>query len=104
MSHIKNPIAKYAILFLILVVSYFLFVLFSAFLPDRIIQRRVYHAAKPLNEVGNYPRALIDEETCRLDNFTDALILNQVYSVDRHEPLLCAVVVLILVIRFLKTR
>ena len=90
MSHIKNPIVKYAILFLILVVSYFLFVLFSAFLPDRIIQRRVYHAAKPLNEVGNYPRALIDEETCRLDNFTDALILNQVYSVDRHEPLLSA--------------
>ena len=87
MSHIKNPFVKYAILFMLLVVSFFLFVLFSAFLPSRIIQRHVYHAAKSLNEAGNYPRALIDEETCRLDNFTDALILNQIYSVDRHEPL-----------------
>ena len=93
MNHIKNPFAKYAILFFLLVASYFLFVVFSAFLPDRIIQRRVYHAAKSLNEAGNYPRVLIDEEVCRLDNFTDALILNQIYSVDRHHPMRSAMLV-----------
>jgi hypothetical protein len=68
------------------VVSYFIFAVFSAFLPDRVIQRHVKEAATSLQKAGNYPSALIDGEVCRMDNFTDALILNQIYSIDRHQP------------------
>lgn len=86
MSKIKNPFARYAILFLSLQAAFFLFTVLSASLPDRLIQRHVFHAAKPLKEAGNYPQVLIDEKACQLDNFTDALILNQIYSMDRHTP------------------
>lgn len=85
-TSIKNPFARYAILFMLLVGSYFVFAVFSAFLPDRAIQRHVKDAAASLYVAGNYPKALIDENVCQMDNFTDALILNQIYSIDRHQP------------------
>ncbi len=82
----KNPFVRYTILFLLLVASYFTFAVFSAFLPDRAIHRHVDEAAVMLFVAGNYPKALIDEEVCQMDNFTDALILNQIHSIDRHQP------------------
>lgn len=84
--HIKTPFVRYAVLFLLLVASYFIFAVFSAFLPDRAIHRHVNEAAASLYVAGNYPKVLINEETCQMDNFTDALILNQIYSIDRHQP------------------
>ena len=87
MNHIKNPFARYAILFILLVVSYFTFVVVSAFLPDKAIQRHVETASESLYLEGNYPKVFINETACQMDNFTDALILNQIYSVNRHEPL-----------------
>lgn len=86
MNRLNNPFARYTILFLLLVVSYFIFAVFCAFLPDRAIHRHVKDAAVSLYVAGNYPKVLMDDEACQMDNFTDALILNQIYSIDRHQP------------------
>jgi len=39
-----------------------------------------------MQEHGDYPTAIIHITECRQDNYTDALILNQIYSADRKHP------------------
>ncbi|MDD3281187.1 MAG: hypothetical protein PHC83_06410, partial [Bacteroidales bacterium] len=43
-------------------------------------------SAPILEDEGNYPRAIIKKKQYQLDNFTDAMILNQIYSIDNERP------------------
>ena len=88
-----KKIAKYLVVFFILIALYCLFAVLSCMLPDRAVKRHVEKAAVTLSMEGNYPRALIDEESCRRDNFTDALILNQIHTIDRTHPVRSAAAV-----------
>ena len=88
-----KKIAKYLVVFFILIALYCLFAVLSCMLPDRAVKRHVEKAAVTLFVEGNYPRALIDEESCRRDNFTDALILNQIHTIDRTHPVRSAAAV-----------
>ena len=88
-----KKIAKYLVVFFILIALYCLFAVLSCMLPDRAVKRHVEKAAVTLFMEGNYPRALIDEESCRRDNFTDALILNQIHTIDRTHPVRSAAAV-----------
>lgn len=83
-------IAKYSKVFLLLVVAYFGFVVVSCLLPDHSIKRHIAESAQKIAAEGLYPKAIINKEQCQMDNFTDALIMNQIYSIDRKRPLTSA--------------
>lgn len=83
----KHNFVLYVGVFLLLIVLYGLFAVISCSLPDRMIKHRVKRASSSLDAYGNYPRSVFDLEACQQDCFTEALILNQVYCVDRTKPL-----------------
>ena len=84
---IRNPFLQYTGLFVLLIVVYLLFAVISCCLPDKTIKRHVKMASVSLSKYGNYPRSIIDVEGCQQDCFTEALVLNQIYCIDRHKPL-----------------
>lgn len=72
--------------FCLLIMAYCLFAVISCWLPDKTIKEHVKRASSSLAEQGNYPRSVIDVAACQQDRFTESLILNEVYCVDRHKP------------------
>lgn len=82
----KNILAKFSLVFLSLMTAFFLFAVIACWLPDRAVKEHVSQIAPFFQEQGNYPQAIIPTEACRQDNFTDALILNQMFCVDRKAP------------------
>jgi len=82
----KN-IAKYSKVFLLLIASYFAFGVLSSWLPDKNIKRHIAESAPVIAAEGLYPRLFNNMEQYRLDNFTDALMMNQIYNIDRQHPI-----------------
>ena len=82
----KN-IAKYSKVFLLLVALYFAFGVISSWLPDKSIKRHIAESAPMIAAEGLYPRLFNNMEQYRLDNFTDALMMNQIYNIDRQHPI-----------------
>ena len=72
--------------FAILIAAYFTFAVLSCLLPDRSIKMHIAESAPKMVEEGLYPQAIIRMEQCQMDNFTDALIMNQMYNIDRKHP------------------
>lgn len=85
----KN-ITKFSIVFITLVAAYFVFGVLSSWLPDRAIKRHIADSAPLIAAEGLYPRLLNNMEQYRLDNFTDALMMNQIYNIDRKHPVKAA--------------
>lgn len=82
---IKNAF-KYISVFILLLVGYILFGLIAWYLPDRKIQDTIAISVEKGDIDMDYPRAIVNKEMCRMDNCTDALILNQAYSARRMSP------------------
>lgn len=78
---------RFVAVFVVLIASFMLFATLSCWMPDRAIQKHVSQAALTLHKNGIYPNAMIDKVACRQDNFTDAIILNQIFCIDRKHPL-----------------
>lgn len=72
--------------FVILIAAYFAFAVLSCLLPDNSIKMHIAESAPKMVEEGLYPQAIIRVEQCQMDNFTDALIMNQMYNIDRKHP------------------
>ena len=72
--------------FAILIAAYFGFAVLSCLLPDNSIKMHIAESAPKMVEEGLYPQAIIRVEQCQMDNFTDALIMNQMYNIDRKHP------------------
>ena len=70
----------------LLIAAYFCFAILSCLLPDTAIRRHITESAPVIAKEGIYPQAIIPVEQCRMDNFTDALIMNQIYNIDRKHP------------------
>lgn len=83
-------IVKYSIAFLLLIAIYFAFGVLSCLLPDKAIKRHIAESAPVIAAEGLYPKLLNDMEQYRLDNFTDALMMNQIYNIDRKHPVKAA--------------
>lgn len=81
----KN-IVRYCKAFALLVGLCFAFGVLSCLLPDKSIKRHIAESAPVISDEGLYPKAIINKEQCQMDNFTDALIMNQIYSIDRKQP------------------
>ncbi|MBR0538678.1 MAG: hypothetical protein IJK36_00435 [Bacteroidales bacterium] len=76
--------------FAILIATYFALATLSCLLPDKSIKAHIADSAKKMVKEGLYPQAIIRMKQCQMDNFTDALIMNQMYNIDRKHPITSA--------------
>ncbi len=83
----KKNIIQYIIVFLALIAFFFSFSVISSIWPDQKIKRNISKAALEFNEAGLYPNAMINVTPCRMDNFTETIVLNQIFCIDRSKPL-----------------
>lgn len=81
-----NKFIHFCKTFAILIAAYFAFAVLSCLLPDNSIKMHIAESAPKMVEEGLYPQAIIRVEQCQMDNFTDALIMNQMYNIDRKHP------------------
>lgn len=81
-----NKFIHFCKAFAILIAAYFAFAVLSCLLPDKSIKAHIAESAPKMVEEGLYPQAIIRVEQCQMDNFTDALIMNQIYNIDRKHP------------------
>ena len=82
-----NKLIHFCKAFAILITAYFAFAVLSCLLPDKSIKMHIAESAPKIVEEGLYPQAIIHVEQCQMDNFTDALIMNQMYNIDRQHPI-----------------
>lgn len=78
-------ILLYAILFPALLASYLFFAFLAAIVPTTPVRERVAFTLENGDFVLDYPREGILDDKCRVDNFTDALILSQAYYIDNDN-------------------
>ena len=88
-----KDVTKFIKVFVLLIASYFVFAVLSCLLPDKTIKAHIAQSAPGLAEEGSYPNAIITWDQCQMDNFTDALIMNQIYNIDRKHPVRSAMIV-----------
>ena len=79
--------------FVLLIVSYFVLCILSSMIPNERIKYFVKKSAIELDKEGCYPNALLNTNQCQMDNFTDALILDQISSIDSKKPVASAMAV-----------
>lgn len=70
---------RYTITFFVLIAFYLLFAFSAVYLPDGRIKRSVEKSVTMGDIKTDYPRAIVNKEVCRMDTYTDALILNEIY-------------------------
>lgn len=78
---------KYFKIFCLLLLCFLGFAFLSCFLPQKQIE---YHVKRTLQQgdfTQEYPYIVTNNENCRLDNFTDALILNEAYHINSDNIL-----------------
>ena len=75
-----KPLYKYLIVFSALIAGYLLFGAGAWLMPDRAVQRHVRETLDKGDMESDQPRAVLPGlPQTRMDNFTDAIILNQAY-------------------------
>lgn len=72
-----KPVYRYLIVFAALIVAYLFFGAGAWLMPDRPVERHIQRTLKHGDLASDQPRAFLPMIQCRMDNFTDALILNQ---------------------------
>lgn len=82
-----KTVLPYIKTFGVLIAAYLVFAVVSCLLPDKAIKRHIAESVPVVVKEGLYPQAIIGVEQCQMDNFTDALIMNQIYNIDRKHPL-----------------
>ena len=81
----KKNIQRYCIVFFSLIAGYFIFMLLGCLIPDKPVQRNIARSVPFFMHQGDYPYAIIEKPECKMDNFTDALILNMTYHISRDS-------------------
>lgn len=81
-----KTVLPYCKAFFLLIAAYFVFAVLSCLLPDKGIKANIEKSIIVLSEEGAYPKTILKMDQCRMDNFTDALIMNQIYNINRRRP------------------
>ena len=81
---------SYIKIFVLLIASYFVLCVLSSMIPNERIKYFVTKSAIELDKEGCYPKAILNLSQCQMDNFTDALILDQMSSIDSKKPIASA--------------
>lgn len=79
--------------FVLLIATYFVLCVLSSMIPNDRIKYFVTKSAVELDKEGCYPKAILNLDQCQMDNFTDALILNQMTCIDSRKPIISAMAV-----------
>ena len=75
-----KPIYKYPLVFVALIAAYLLFGAGAYLMPDKAVKRHVEKTLDLGDMNSDQPRAVLPNQLqTRMDNFTDAIILNQAY-------------------------
>ncbi|MDR2972643.1 MAG: hypothetical protein LBU83_12070 [Bacteroidales bacterium] len=82
----KKEIIKYIIVFFTLIGIYIIFSTAVSLLPTKIIKRNIEVSTKEMVKDGDYPCGIITKKQYQMDNFTDALILSQNFSINSNRP------------------
>lgn len=77
---------RFAIVLFSLIGIYVLVSVLSCIIPNHKINENIERSAKRLKNQGDYPFAIIPKKAYQMDNFTDALILNQIHCIDNQHP------------------
>ncbi len=75
---------RYCLTLLVLIVCYMMFAVVSCFMPDDRVRQHVHYSIEKGDLHSDYPRAVIPEKSAQMDNFTDALIINQACHLRRN--------------------
>lgn len=81
----KKKLLRYAIAFPLLIVGYLLFMLLACLMPDKPVQRNITRSLPTFMHQGDYPYAIFEKKGCKMDNFSDALILNMAFNISRDS-------------------
>lgn len=76
---------QYIKVFGLLMVAFFLFGVVACLMPDSTVKRHVWQSVHRGDLVDDYPLAIMPRKQCKMDNFTDALILNQAYRMSKDS-------------------
>ena len=87
-------IVKYVLVFLLMMITFCITLTVSSLIPKKYIEGNVRETAEILNEESNKLMIIIPSKRLYLmfDNFTDALMINTVYSIDTDTPFYSAMV------------
>lgn len=77
--------SAYVKIYLVLIASFAFLCILSCLIPSQKIKNNISKSAKEFMEDGTYPSAIIQKKACQLDKFTDAIILNQIFSIDQDN-------------------
>ena len=88
-----KSIIRYAVVFCLLMAFCFLFAFSSLCLPNSRIKRSIEKSVAMGDIKTDYPRAIVNKEVCRMDQYSDALILNQAYCSSKQEALRSVMIV-----------
>jgi len=85
----KKEIKKYLLVFISLIAIFFTYSVLVCSLPNKTIKKNVTKSVSDMvmPDGENYPYAIIHKQECKMDNFTDAIILSQNYTIDNKQPL-----------------
>lgn len=78
---------QYLVTFCLLITSYLLFAFSSLYLPESRIKHAIEKSVVMGDIKTDYPRAIVNKEVCRMDQYSDALILNQAYCASKEKPI-----------------
>ena len=86
----KKEIIKYVTVFFSLILIFVGYSTLVCSLPTGGIKKNIEKDASKMAHEGDYPFAIINKKQYRMDNYTDALILNINYTIDNKKPLKAA--------------
>lgn len=81
-----KKILKYSIIFIIILLIFNLLLFTSSLYPSKIIERNVKKSSQILTEEGNLYEFFEWSDVVN-NNYTDALMINEAYSIDNTNPL-----------------
>ena len=82
-----NRVLKYVLTFIIMILAFCILLTITSLIPKSAIEENVRESAKILNKQENSFLITIKHyKTIKIDNYTDALMINTAYSIDNAEP------------------
>lgn len=82
-----KKIFKYIIIFIITITIFNLLLFASSLFPSKWIEKNVRESADILQKEGNIYYFFKNNELISNDNYTDAIIINEAYSIDNKNPI-----------------
>lgn len=83
----KKQLLTYVKWFFILQICFVSFGIISCLLPNNSIKKNIERSVAIYNDEHAYPQYFIRKKAHELDNYTDYLIINLIYSSSPHKPL-----------------